>query len=158
MAFERIIHEIKNIRPKRILDLRGKLSYRRIGSGACRTAYFVANCVVVKFPEDRELEMEECLAHAQKEICHIRKIKYSRKMKSLRQYVPKVYYMDYTNGVIVMERLRLLRKGRRRDTYVDMVIRKVENTPSFSSENDIGPYNVGRDKNNKLKILDFGLL
>ena len=149
-----IVRILNRIRPKRIEDLKGKIAYRAIGIGAFRAAYVLDNQVVIKFPIS--WVSWGCRRHAQREIAAIRRIQQLKKMKHLRRYIPKVYYMDYSNGVIVMD--RLCRKSGSGETEFTSAVERMFQD-SFSRRTcDIYFQNMGQDLNGNWKLFDLGIV
>lgn len=150
-GMNRAIRIVKSIRPKRREDLSGKLKLKYVGTGGFRTTYrIVGTRLIIKFPRDDDYRWDN-ITHARQEIKVIRRIQSLKKMKHLRRYVPKVYYMDARRGVIVTELLRVQRK--RSD-----MCEKVRDVFKADADADIREYNVGKDRNGRFKILDFGCI
>jgi hypothetical protein len=97
MILRTAIKHIQKAKPRTIEDFES-LGFRlkRIGGGVFRGVYRIKSFpLVVKFPRDEPYDR-----HSRAEM---RKIKKLSEFPFLRRYLPKVYYYDPKNGVIVME-------------------------------------------------------
>ena len=149
------------------LDTMG-IPYKEIGSGSFRETFWLKGYhAVIKFPmSDTGLSFrddESCLAHAQHEIEAFERIRNSR--TAIKEFLPVIYYQDYDNGVIVMERYKTNWQSASnterslvisKQAYaIGEKIRKYFRIPELHS--DYSGDNLGLDKQGNFHIVDLGV-
>lgn len=85
--------------PAAFVKLGFRLNY--IGAGVFREVARIAGCdLVVKFPLDEKDGPNEGIAHSLSEMKRIEKLS---RVPELKPHMPKVFYYDRKNGIIVMQ-------------------------------------------------------
>ena len=107
MSVRSVIRKFKKHKPKSledILRLFDCLEY--VSRGSFRVAYRIDHLpLIVKVAtENKEDESfwGECIDHHLNEMDAIRRVKQYKKYASIRKYLPKLYYYDNKNGIILM--------------------------------------------------------
>ena len=149
------------------LDVMG-IPYKEIGYGSFREVFWLKGYnAVIKFPmKDTGLSFrddESCLGHAQRELKAFDRIRNSR--TAIKKFLPTIYYQDFFNGVIVMEKYKTewqatyntgqsLEVWRRAEALSEQ-IRKYFRVPKLHS--DYTGNNLGLDKQGNFHIVDLGV-
>jgi len=152
------------------LDLRQVgIHYEFLGSGVYREVYWLKGYnVIIKFPFPdgntpyRDSE-DSSLGHAQREMDGFEKIRASK--SPLRNHLPKIYYQNRENGVIVMEKYNTdwmaaynTKTDKSRNRKVMDLRRRLCRFFKLNDENsDYGADNFGLDKHGKFVIVDLGI-
>lgn len=128
-----------------------QVGLRYMGEGCFRVAF-----EIIDYPLIVKVPLTNCysdLHHANEEWCWIEKVQQESKYKSLRKYMPKVYYFDEECGLMVMRKYKQVKFSP--DTNaLDKLITQV----TGATEHDVGSSNMGRDSKGNMKILDAALL
>jgi len=148
-----LVKKLKKIHPTSAADLRrGKIKFRFLDEGCYRKVYSILGTgTVIKFPFAAKKEyLSDSIAHALREMMAFSKV---RKRRKFRKHLPKIYYQDLLNGVMLMKEYR---RGGTDDWKEKALIRRFRN--SFRSPcGDLGWYNMGRDEKGTNIFLDLGL-
>jgi hypothetical protein len=162
MTNQTALRLIKKNRPKNLLDTSQLgLKLVHLGTGAFRSVYRIKGTdYVIKFlVENNYLDTE----HSRLEVRNIKRL---QKFRSLRPYLPKIYYYDRKTGVIIMEYYTRYsrRKAKRPNptrTYgdtnweIELIVNLIRQLTKVNFV-DICERNLGIDKNNVVKFLDVG--
>ena len=105
-ASTRALSKIKRHRPATIAAFRGLFDLQKIGYGVFRQAHRIKGTkLVVKLPRSLSLaSLGESVIHSRDEIKRIEKLK---TLPELRPHLPRIYYYDLNNGVIVMQEYKI---------------------------------------------------
>lgn len=119
--------------------------------GSFREAYNIFGTrLVVKIPYDGP-----GVSHSRREIRRIRQVLRRKNLTHVRRYVPKLYYADYKNGILVMEMLH--RVGKVSRVSEDIIAHLLEDTfPCVCNDSDASSTNLGYDGRDQIKVLDWG--
>ena len=123
-----------------------------LGYGSFREVYNIfGTSLVVKIP----IEGDGNVTHSRREIRRIRQVLRRKNLTHVRRYVPKIYYVDYKNGIIVMERLQKIGKITR--ATEDVICHLFEDTfPCINNDSDADSKNLGLNSRGQIKVLDWG--
>lgn len=123
-----------------------------IGRGSFREVYNIFGTrLVVKIP----LEGDYDRIHSRREIRRIRQVLRRKNLTYVRRYVPKVYYVDYKNGILIVEQLQKIGKITR--ATEDVICHLLEDTfPCINNDSDADSKNLGLDGRGQIKVLDWG--
>jgi hypothetical protein len=165
MTQTEFLRKVRKKKPKNADEFRKIAPLRSRGSGAYREAFtIVGQNLVVKFPRLKRYRKggpahRANIAHARREMYVIGQIKKRDRFKHLRRYLPKIFYMDWKRGIIVMEKLNFERVNRAWfKRQQEMLSIMVEDTAGMENGGpDIGWHNVGEDNIRRMKIVDLGL-
>lgn len=128
-----------------------------IGEGSFREVYNISGTrLVVKVPlNSAAMDFQTSITHSRREIRRIRQVLRRKNLTHIRRYVPKVYYADYKNGIIVMEMLHRLGKVPR--AAEDVIAHLLEDTFScINNCSDASYDNLGYNGRGQIKVLDWG--
>ena len=147
------------IRPKDIQTVGGFKSYS-LGSGAYRRVYKLCGIpLVVKFPLT-ELECDK--KHSVLEYkAWGRIIRGQRKYKKLIPYLPKMYFIDDTTGVLISQYCTPLNHSRMK-SYARQIAAMVGDIVDLTWDGrmygtkDMHYENMGIDEHGQIKIIDMG--
>ena len=149
MTVRQIIKILRTVKPTCPSSLKGKLRIKELGTGIGRKAFRIADSpIVIKFPRGTEGRTQ-----TRREIDTIRMIKTKKRFRTLRCYLPIVYYQNKKNAVIAMEFVRF-------DEYIAAPTIKKQFRKFFkkNSFTDIHDENVGFNLKNKIKVIDLGYI
>lgn len=130
------------------------LSY--IGDGSFRKVYRIDNLpLVIKFPIGDDDTLEVCIEHSQNEMDAVNRIKTDKSLAKLKKYLPKIYYYDEPNGIILMHEY----KGIKADTYKRKAcVKAVDEIESVWKSFDVYKNLHVDPKTQKVTIIDLGVL
>lgn len=158
MTRKEVISLFKKHKPKTAkaaIKLGIKLKY--LSSGVYRDAYYIQRLgIVIKFPRPLTKkygkEWHECnLNHAQLEIDALNTIWYVSKV--LSKHLPKVYYIDRDNGVIIVKKYKIDFKYR----YYKFAYKIAQILGLDGNNTDYCGSNIGIDTDGTKILLDLGL-
>lgn len=123
-----------------------------LDSGAFREVYNISGTrLVVKIP----IKGDGNVTHSRREIRRIRQVLRRKNLTYVRRYVPKVYYVDYKNGILIVEQLQKIGKITR--ATEDVICHLLEDTfPCINNDSDADSKNLGLDGRGQIKVLDWG--
>lgn len=155
MTLKKIISRMKQYRPQFADEFEQMIgpTLNEIGSGCFREVFHIEGTnVVIKFPMQED-NTRWSINHSRREIRRIKQIARNEKYRHVRRYVPKTYYYDYQNGVLIMQRLLDLKISKEvckpiTDMFKDTFF-------CISDQPDVYG-NVGYDGRGQIKLLDWG--
>lgn len=140
-----VLRKINKHRPEDVAALRALgIGVKYIGDGAFRIAYRILGTdLVIKFPieEGSEGDRSGGIAHTRAEARRIARLSET----VLRAHVPKVYYVDDKNGVIVMKFYEKSRTSARAHHFGQMLAKVVRKHLHINLR-DLGHNNIRRTK------------
>jgi hypothetical protein len=149
MSVRRAVNIIKRYQPKTLGEFE-RLGFKMVhlGGGCFRTVYAIKETdLVVKFAENGET------IHNVDEVARIRSL---GKHKWFRGHLPKVYYYDHANGIVVMHRYYRVRNKRKYWDAVCRFIEKLIDKATGVEVNDVHEDNLFVDDNGKVTFVDLG--
>ena len=151
MTIRELIRKMNRFRPTSQEEFEDAISLNlvHLDSGCFREAYVIKGTrIVIKFNLDPAMKY-----HARREMRVIKRIFHRKSLRHLRRYVPKVYYQDYKNGVIVME---LLSKVGKISAEAGGVIDQMFQDTFKRGGSDANYTNLGKNGRGQIKVLDLG--
>lgn len=139
--------------PVAFVKLGFRLNY--LGAGVFREVARIAGCdLVVKFPLDEADGPAEGIAHSISEMSRIEKLS---RVPELKPHLPKVFYFDRKNGIIVMQFYPELKPNAAVE-LLGKILRKLVSRVAKVSMNDIHDGNVRRKRKGweQLVFTDLG--
>ena len=110
--------------------------------------------IVIKFPSLEE-NSTVSRSHSRREIRRIKQVLRLRRYRHFRRYVPKIFYVDYQNGVLMMELLYEVGKASRPvEKIIDQML--ADSFPCLGHRADATGDNLGVNVRGQIKVLDWG--
>lgn len=154
MTLRKIINRLRRNRPTSYADFRAATGVNLVetGCGVFRKTFRLQGYnVVVKFPLE-----DYGVVHSRREIRRIREVMRKKTLRHLVRYAPKLFYVDYKNGIVVMEKLSVVNK----DSSIYAEIQKMTSNlieDTFRNGSADSKYcNLGYNSREQLKLLDWG--
>lgn len=154
MRVQTLVRKLKKLRPKSRKDLRrAKIKYRFLDSGVFRQVFVLIDVepkVVIKLPNanaQTDSDSDMAVRHGLNEMLGFSRL---RKTKWAQPHLPKIYYEDQENGVIVMKKYKI--NGD--DEKLESRLHKFFGLDS--DDTDYGAGNFGTEKGRTI-ILDLGI-
>lgn len=154
-----VLRKIKRLKPK----TRSEVTFpmEELFDGSFRRGFWIPDTdLVIKFPyEDKDLEngegsgLENGIIHTQREF---KKIKKLSRFKCLRQHLPKIYYYDAKNGVIVMKYYNRIGEERELWELRGLLSTVILELTGVEIDDIVGS-NVKTDEQRNLIFVDLGL-
>ena len=140
--------------PAAFVKLGFRLKY--LGAGVFREVARISGCdLVVKFPLHGKDGLREEIAHSLSEMHRIEKL--SRRVPELKPNLPKVFYFDQKNGIIVMQWYPELTPAAAVE-LLGKIVKKLVSRVGRVAMSDIHDGNVRRKRKgwNQLVFIDLG--
>ena len=158
MTLKKIISRMKQYRPQFADEFEQMIgpTLTEIGKGGCfREVFHIEGTrAVIKFPMQDETGNYSVI-HSRREIRRIKQVMRSKKYKHIQRYVPKMYYSDYKNGILIMQFLHDV--GDAPEDAQDIIGKMLEDTfCCISKDSDVNKINMGYDGRGQIKVLDWG--
>lgn len=157
LTISSVVQKLKRHRPTSAEEFKKLLGVELVhaGRGGSREAFAIKGTrLIVKFPMYKESDYQCARAHARKEIRRIQQIRTHERYRALRRYIPKFYYIDCENGIVVMEMLN--RVGKVPNSVCAVLDKFLGDTFRTRGGCDIGYNNLGFSVRGQIKILDWG--
>lgn len=160
MTRNKILALLKVERPQSMFDLLVDCGFtlQCVGEGRFRTAFrIVGTPWIIKVPAstDRDIEIEDSIAHSVQEYDAYRRIMRYDRYKPLRSHMPEILYFDRKTGLIVMREYKRL--GAVYSKRHSAVRRKIGRVMRRSAQ-DLHRSNFGMDSRGHVKLIDLGRL
>ena len=148
---QKVVRLFRRNKPKTAQEIRELgIPIHWAGSGVFRSAYKIRGLsIIIKTPRVGDSTLSASLRHAAVEIKNFKKLR-GKKYKRVHRFLPKIYYVNEKNGIMVMRKYRL---GNYSEDALDH--------PLFlkilgkNATGDLHSRNIARS-GKQLKIIDLG--
>ena len=129
------------------------------GRGSYRNVFTVQGLpIAIKIPQDFYTDnMKDSIQHSRVEITEFRRLNRLKSAKRLLKYLPKLYYSDYQNGIIILQKIdRRLRSSGTKQKAVEE-IKRFYGYEEDNHNHDWWGHNLGKI-GKRTVIFDLGVI